>query len=264
MTRLRIRLPAAALLAAALSWGCSTPQPVRPTMPSLTDTAWTLARPTGGAAPAGPWPTLRFDAGRASGSDGCNRFSASFTAADGTLQLGQSIGTQMACPDDTMDKARAFDDVLARTRAYRIDGGRLLLLDAAGSALASFDPQASGLAGTAWTATAYNNGRQAVVGPLAGTQLSVQFPADGKLSGFAGCNAFSGGYRLEGGKLAIGPLATTRKACAQPEGVMAQEAAFLRALESAATSRREADGLELRTADDALAAMMTLAPAAAP
>jgi heat shock protein HslJ len=36
---------------------------------------------------------------------------------------------------------------------------------------------------------------------------------------------------------------------------MEQEAAFLKALESVATSRVEADKLELRTADGALAAM---------
>jgi len=39
--------------------------------------------------------------------------------------------------------------------------------------------------------------------------------------------------------------------------VMEQEAAFLKALESVATARVEADRLELRTADGALAAMFT-------
>lgn len=32
--------------------------------------------------------------------------------------------------------------------------------------------------------------------------------------GFSGCNRFSGGYRLTGSQLAIGPLAGTKKACA--------------------------------------------------
>jgi heat shock protein HslJ len=47
--------------------------------------------------------------------------------------------------------------------------------------------------------------------------------------------------------------------CAQPEGTMAQEAAFLAALQTAATQRREADRLELRTADGALAVSARLA-----
>lgn len=34
-----------------------------------------------------------------------------------------------------------------------------------------------------------------------------------RASGFAGCNRFSGSYALSGGKLTLGELATTRKAC---------------------------------------------------
>ncbi len=43
-----------------------------------------------------------------------------------------------------------------------------------------------------------------------------------------------------------------------PEGLMEQEAAFLRALESAATVQREGTRLDLRTAADALAVTMQL------
>jgi heat shock protein HslJ len=35
-----------------------------------------------------------------------------------------------------------------------------------------------------------------------------------RASGFAGCNRFSGSYTLHSGALTLGPLATTRKACA--------------------------------------------------
>jgi heat shock protein HslJ len=43
-------------------------------------------------------------------------------------------------------------------------------------------------------------------------------------------------------------------ACDQPEGVMDQEAQYLAALQSAATYSIEGNRLELRTADDAMAA----------
>lgn len=91
---------------------------------------------------------------------------------------------------------------------------------------------------------------------LAGTELTVAFGADGRVTGSAGCNTFMGGYKQEDGTITIGPLASTRKLCAEPAGVMEQEAQFLAALESAATYQLDGDMLHLRTADDALAVTM--------
>jgi heat shock protein HslJ len=171
----------------------------------------------------------------------------------------------MACPlQDEARLARAFDDALAQARGWRIDAGQLVLLDAAKAELMRLDAQPKGLAGTAWQVSGYNNGRQAVVGPIDGTALRLQFMDGGRVAGFGGCNNFSGSWKLDGNKLSLGPLAATRKACVQPEGVMAQEAAFLRALESAATARREGPRLELRTSADAMAALLTLDGAAKP
>ena len=45
-------------------------------------------------------------------------------------------------------------------------------------------------------------------------------------------------------------------ACEEPEGIMAQEQAFLAALAMATTYRVQGNTLDLRTADDALAVMM--------
>jgi len=47
-------------------------------------------------------------------------------------------------------------------------------------------------------------------------------------SGFSGCNRFAGSYMLKDGKLSLGPLAGTRKACNSPGGAI--EAPFLDAL----------------------------------
>jgi heat shock protein HslJ len=80
------------------------------------------------------------------------------------------------------------------------------------------------------------------------------FGADGMMSGSAGCNNYTGGYTVDGSNIKIGPLASTRKLCSTPEGVMEQEAQFLAALETAATYRIDGDRMEMRTTDDALAA----------
>ena len=79
---------------------------------------------------------------------------------------------------------------------------------------------------------------------LPGTTVTVLFGEDGEVSGSAGCNTFTGTYTVgSGGTLAVGPLATTSTTCAEPEGIMDQEAAYLAALQSAAEFSIEADQL---------------------
>ena len=90
---------------------------------------------------------------------------------------------------------------------------------------------------------------------LAGTTLTADFGKDGTLSGNSGCNTYSGGYKVNGDQITIGPLASTMMACSDPVGVMEQEAQYLAALQSAATYQIEGNVLQLRTKDDALAAI---------
>lgn len=124
---------------------------------------------------------------------------------------------------------------------------------AAGQVPSASAPQGQDLAGTTWRVTRYNNGKQAVVSVLEGTTLTLEFAADGRLSGAAGCNRFTGAYTSSGGSFKPGNVAATQKMCVSPDGVMDQEAAFLKALATAASARVDADRLELRTAEGALA-----------
>ena len=56
-----------------------------------------------GEAPAGPrTATLRFDAGRLTGSTGCNRLTASYTLVGSAVTIGDAVTTRMACPGPTM------------------------------------------------------------------------------------------------------------------------------------------------------------------
>ena len=63
------------------------------------------------------------------------------------------------------------------------------------------------------------------------------------------------GHTSYGDEITIGPLASTMMMCSDPEGVMDQEAQYLTALQSAASYQIEGNVLELRTRDDALAAL---------
>lgn len=222
----------------------------------LQGTGWVLATLPGHRV-LGTGATLRFEAERASGSDGCNRFTATYTSGGSSLQFGpRTAATQMACPDPVAAQAMVFMNALSKTRHYRVEAGQLQLLGEDGQMLAGLAPQPVTLAGSAWMVTGVNNGRQAVASVLQGTRLTLSFGADGRFSGTAGCNSFTGPYTSDGSALRLGPAAATRKMCAEP-GVMDQERQLLAALATVATARIEGERLELRTADGALAISAT-------
>lgn len=254
------RRPAVASVAlCGLLSACAAVSPVAED-PDLEGTAWVLSALAGRELMAGTTVTLRFDADRASGTDGCNRYSRPYSARGSTLDFGPGgAATQMACPPDVMQQADAYAAGLGAARRYRVEAGQLQLLGADDAVLATLVPQPQGLAGTSWRVTGYNNSSQAVVSVLTGTTLTLAFLADGRVSGSAGCNNYSATYTFAGESLGIGPAATTRKMCAEPERVMEQEQQFLQALETVASARREGDRLELRTAAGALALTLTSA-----
>jgi len=72
------------------------------------------------------------------------------------------------------------------------------------------------LAGSEW---AFNTGD---TGPW------IQFSDAGEISGSGGCNNFFGTYELNGERLILGPIASTKKACFGPG--MDQETAFFETL----------------------------------
>lgn len=175
-------------------------------------------------------PSLRFDAGRVSGFAGCNNLMGSYTLDGDRLTLGQLAGTMMACPGEAMTLERSFHGALNGTHRVAVTGDRLTLTAESDKVMTFQAEAAPALAGGTWTVTGYNNGRQAVVSPALGTDLSLTFGDDGALSGNAGCNSFHASYSADGDRMTVGPAATTRMLCGQE--VMDQERAFLAALGS--------------------------------
>ncbi len=102
--------------------------------------------------------------------------------------------------------------------------------------------------GTRWEVVNYNNGRDALVTPLLDTRLTMEFGANGNLSGNSGCNSYTTSYQVNGSNITIGLPGGTQMICESPEGVMEQEAAFLAALQSAASFTINGSRLEMRTA----------------
>jgi heat shock protein HslJ len=209
--------------------------------------------------------TAEFDSaeGTVSGSAGCNHYFGSYEVDGEAITFGLLGSTLMAClePEGIMQQEQAYLAALASAATYRIEGNKLELIDADGTRVAQFIalPLAS-LAGTEWILTAYNNGQGAVVSVLIGTEITAAFGDDGRLDGSAGCNTYGASYEVDGDQITLGPAVTTRMWCAEPEGIMDQENAFLAALGSAATYHIQGGKLEMRDADGALALQFTAKP----
>jgi heat shock protein HslJ len=227
---------------------------------SLDGTAWILKSLDGRAPGAAATATLRFDGGRAEGTDGCNRYTIPVVTQDGKITIGPpGATTKMACLPDVMKQADAFMAALSSAARYRMRGDALELLTVDEAVLAKFTAQPRSLGGSSWRATGINNGREAVVSVIAGTSVMMSFGKDGNVAGSAGCNNFTSTYQEHGDRITFTAPAATRRMCITP-GVMEQEHAFLKALESVATLRMEADELELRSNDGALAVSLKRSP----
>ena len=87
-------------------------------------------------------------------------------------------------------------------------------------------PDTPRLAGTTWRAETIMG--RPVIDASAST---ITFEADGRVHGRGGCNRYFGSSTVDGERLSLGQLGSTRMAC--PEALMEQETRFFQALQSA-------------------------------
>ena len=223
----------------------------------LTGKVWAATELMGESPVAGTGISAEFAAdGKVSGSAGCNRYSGTYTVSGSNITFSSPLAsTMMMCEQAVMDQESVYLKALGEAKTYAVNGNQLTLAGKDGAQWAVYQAQNQDLGGTDWETTAFNNGKQAVVGLLEGTTLTANFSEDGAVSGNSGCNNYTGEYEVKGGQITIGPLASTMMMCSDPPGIMDQEGQFIAALESAASYQIEGNVLELRTKDDALAAL---------
>jgi heat shock protein HslJ len=230
------------------------------TQMGLSDATWLLSTMNvGGDATVSVIEGTRLTAvfnpdGTVTGNGGCNTFNGSYTTDGNNITIGTLASTTMACAEDVMGQETAYLAALQSANTYQIFDDILELYAADGNWLLAFNaepPQT--LAGSSWVVTSYNNGNQAVVGVIEGTEMTAVFGEDGTLSGSGGCNTYTTTYEATENTITIGPAASTMMFCESPEGVMDQEAQYLAALATAATYQIDGDTLAMRTADDAMA-----------
>ena len=188
-----------------------------------------------------------------SGSGGCNRYFGTYTADGSSLTIGQVGATQMACAGPGGEIEGIYLAALPLVRSYTATAETLTLFDESGAAILEYAvAQPAELGGVTWQATGINNGQGGVESVVAGTAPTATFDTTaGTIAGDAGCNQYNGPAVIDGAAITIGPLMSTKMACAD-DAATAQEGAYLVALEAATTWEIRGTTLELRDDSGAL------------
>jgi heat shock protein HslJ len=129
---------ALALAAAVVLAGCCTTKTngTPGLAPQLDGTHWTR---TDDSDAAPHFPTLEFANGRASGFDGCNRWSANYSQSGDDLRFGAIASTRMACgAESAAATARSFHNAIDETRHVAMGAAQLTLLNLKRHEIAQF------------------------------------------------------------------------------------------------------------------------------
>lgn len=198
----------------------------------LVNTSWTVIAIGGAPTLDGAKPTLTFAGdGTVSGSAGCNQYSGAVRTDGAIMSVGEIASTLMGCDGDRGSQEAAFLGALRGATTWRLaDDGKLVISGAgeivAGPGVAEGPPGDqpwAALVGTRWVLAEMGG-----TSDLARLVLTLAFSTDGTVSGFAGCNTFSGPYTIDQSSLSLGPLASTKIGCPRPASAV--EAQYLEAL----------------------------------
>jgi len=225
--------------------------------PSLTGTHWVLEQINGKPVIENVIPTLSFRGDQeVGGNASCNNFNGTYTGKDGALTIGPLATTMMAClePAGLMEQEAAYLKALESAVEYRIEKGKLLIMDSAKAVVLTFAAQDMSLEGKTWNLTSFNDG-QSLVSLVPDTQITAEFK-DGALSGSSGCNSYHGLFHQQEQKLSFDTFAVTMMSCPE-EGVMEQEAAYLSSLAKVTHFSVEGNRLFLFDANDLIMAQFS-------
>jgi heat shock protein HslJ len=225
----------------------------------LVGTNWVLSDGDALGTPiTGVTVSIRFDQnGRVSGESGCNSYNAAYTTSGSKMTIGPDIATTLRQCEGAADAVeRAYLALLPKVQRSSITGTTLTLLGASDRKLLVYSSSSGpdALSGH-WEATSYYTGN-AIQSVIIGTTLTADFSKT-TISGDAGCNLYNGPYTTSGtDTIAIGPLASTLRACADP-AVGVQEQQYLAALQLSKRSRVTGDRLDLLRDGGTIAATFT-------
>lgn len=199
----------------------------------IADGTWTLTRLTDAAGTLQfgglDAPTLKLlgtsistaEGTQVSGQAGCNTFRTTGIFMTRTLRLRPIATTRKACAESVMQAETRYLNVLGAARSFVRQGDTLILSTGTARAVFMYGTEAQRRLLTEWR----------FVGGEGQDPLTVRFSNEGRISGYSGCNTYSGQYDVMDETLSVGPLASTRRACLSP-ALQTQEQTFLRDLQA--------------------------------
>ena len=199
----------------------------------IADGTWTLTRLTDAAGTLQfgglDAPTLKLlgtsistaEGTQVSGNAGCNTFRTTGIFKLNTLQLRPIATTRKACAESVMQAETRYLNVLGSARSFVRQGNTLILSTGTARAVFMYGTEAQRRILTEWL----------FVGGEGKEPLTVRFSKEGRISGFSGCNTYTGQYDVTDDILSVGPLASTRKACLSPD-LQTQEQTYLQDLQA--------------------------------
>ena len=227
------------LAAGCGSDGGSGSGPVGRTVPELDGTSWLATSVTEQGQPhalvSGSQVRIDFADGRIKVDAGCNTMSGSYRLSeDSELTVGDLASTAMGCEQALMDQDTWLSSsALAKPLVASVDGDTLTL-SRSGLEMVLTDrtlaaPDAL-LEGTTWQLTGIRTASTVSSVPAGTNVPTFTLAADGTVTVDTGCNSGSATATVSGSTITLGPVATTRKACADRAG-RETEAAVLAVLE---------------------------------
>ncbi len=172
-------------------------------------------------------------------------------AADAEAALvspdGSSIGTTMAgwvAPPHFYKAGRLIVLYVGESEA---------IIDILESVLGpQFAGRSGGLEDISWILESYGEpGSLQTV--LEGTEITAIFDSgEGQVTGSAGCNGYSGEYKVKGSKLSIFEMTWTEMGCPEPAGILEQETQYLKALQSAESYEISVGKLQITSGNQVL------------
>ena len=229
----------------------------------LVGTVWRLVSLDGGRVGGGSAFTLAFYSETILGGHaGCRDYLAAYQAAGDNLNLLFEAMFDANCQVGTTghELEGEFLGILAPKADLRLAEEQLEIHGERGGVLVfePLPPEANlDLEGPAWSFLAFVGPNPYVEKPepwpmpdglLLGTTIDLILEG-GTARGSAGCNSYGAAYSRDGSSLSLDSITVTEKACADPAGIMEQEAHYLELLAAVRSCRIYGDHLWLETGD---------------
>lgn len=239
------------LFAAAVATGCTAGKIAEDT-PTLTGT-WELQELSGQKQLTEKPVYIELTADKnVTGFTGCNTVRGNYTAnlKNNRLSLEGLTSTRMTCPDQQVEND--VTGALRKTDYFVLEGGMLNLQSENRTTMAQFKkinhPE---VVNKYWKLTVLD-GKPVTMEAAQEREAHFILKSDGSLSGFGGCNSFSGSYELkDSNRIDFDEnMAVTMRAC--PE-LKTDERAFLNVFYNADTYTLNGDTLTLEDGKNALA-----------